>query len=350
MRILLVSPGNNHKYGGGFYYAFHRRLMNGFIRNGHFVYQFSDRDTADYALGMRQLGKWLANKRLIEIASELKPTLLILQQSHMITPETARRVRDVAPAVKIAAISIDDISDPTPAAQFRYLLEEADIGFATTGGQTLKGFSGLRPMAFIPNPVDISIDTKSAGDANVHDYDLIFAGHQPIIDPRWAFIEEVANKLPAAVRCGVFGKHQQRQLSGAAYIEALGASKIGLNLNRRDGDLYASDRMAQLLGNGLLLATHRASGYSEVFSEDEMLFFTNSDDLAAGIERVLGAGEPWRAMAHAGRRKAIATMSETRVARFIVDAMQGASLPSNWAFPNHVFGFTQNASEPAAIS
>ncbi len=350
MRILLVSPGNNHKYGGGFFYAFHRRLMNGFIRSGHFVYPFSDRDTADYALGVRQIGKWLANKRLIEIASELKPALLILQQSHLIMPETIRRIRDVAPGVKIAAISIDDISDPTPAAQFRYLLQEADFGFATTGGQTLKGICGQKPMAFIPNPVDLSIDSKSAYDAAAHDFDLIFAGHQPMIDPRWAFIEQVARRLPPTMRCGVFGKHQQRKLSGAAYLEALGAAKIGLNLNRRDGDLYASDRMAQLLGNGLLLATHRASGYAEVFSEDEMLFFTNADDLAAGIKRVLGPGEAWRAIARAGRQKALATMSETAIARFMAGVMLDADVPPDWAFKSHVFGVDQHAAKLAVVS
>ena len=179
MRILLVSPGNNRKYGGGFYYAFHRKLMNGFIRNGHFVYQYSDRDTADYAMGLRRLGARLANKRLIEIAAELKPSLLVLLQSHMVTPQMVRIIRKVAPGVKTAAISIDDISDATPAGQFRHLLQEADFGFATTGGRTLEGFAQKRPMAFIPNPVDLSIDAQTAFDAKTHKYDLIFAGQQP---------------------------------------------------------------------------------------------------------------------------------------------------------------------------
>ena len=64
MRILLVSLGNNHKYGGGLFYAFRCRLMNGFIRNGHFVYQFSDSDTTDGALDIRRIGSGLANNPL----------------------------------------------------------------------------------------------------------------------------------------------------------------------------------------------------------------------------------------------------------------------------------------------
>jgi hypothetical protein len=90
MKILLVGPGNNHKYGGGFYYSFNRRLINGFIRSGHFVYPYSDRDTADYALGFRQIGGGFANKRLIDIARELQPDMLVLLLSYLITRSGAR--------------------------------------------------------------------------------------------------------------------------------------------------------------------------------------------------------------------------------------------------------------------
>ncbi|GAG65965.1 unnamed protein product, partial [marine sediment metagenome] len=91
----------------------------------------------------------------------------------------------------------------------------------------------------------------------------------------------------------------------------------------------------------------RASGYDQVFADDEMLFYTGVDDLAAGIERVLGAGEPWREMARAGRQKAIATMSETVVAKFMVDMIVGTSPPSDWAFTDHVFTAGRQAAEPA---
>ncbi|MCH9807806.1 MAG: glycosyltransferase [Alphaproteobacteria bacterium] len=350
MRILLVSPGNNQKYGGGFYYSFHRRLMNGFIRNGHFVYPFSDRDTADYALGVRRFGKWMANKRLVEIASELQPRLLVLLQCHLIEPETVQQVRENVPGVKVAAISIDDISHPTPAGQFRHLLQNADFGFATTGGETLRAMAGDKPLAFIPNPVDLSIDTERTFEAVEHEFDMIFAGHQPMVDVRWGLIEELRRRLPDDMRIGLFGKRQERQLSGARYVTALGRTKIGLNLNRRDGDLYASDRMAQLIGNGLLLATHRASGYGEIFGEDEMLFFDGVEDLAESIKQVLGGDDAWREMAEKGWERAKVTMNERLVAKFILGIANGDSLPADWVFGDHVFNSSDKgyARVPAA--
>ncbi len=199
MRILLVSPGNNQKYGGGFYYSFHRRLINGFIRNGHFVYPYSDRDTADYAMGIRQVGKWMANSRLVEIAKELQPHLVVLLQSHLVLPETVEKIREAVNGVKVVAISIDDISHPVPAKQFRHLLQNADFGFATTGGETLRNLAEGVTLAFIPNPVDLSVDTEKSFEAAAHDLDTIFAGHQPMVDPRWGFIDELKCKLPEAI-------------------------------------------------------------------------------------------------------------------------------------------------------
>ncbi len=338
MRILLVSPGNNQKYGGGFYYALHRRLLNGFVRAGHCVFTYSDRDTADYALGIRKLGRWMANRRLVDIAAGYKPELLVLMQSHMIDPRTVAQVRKVAPGVKVAAINIDDISHPTPAGQFRHLLAGADFGFATTGGETLRAFTGPSTVAFIPNPVDASMDTGRAFAAGRHDYDLFFSGHQPAVDRRWAFIDDLTGRLPDSVRTGIFGRHQERAIAGADYIATLSASRIGLNLNRRDGDLYASDRMAHLLGNGLLLATHADSGYAAHFGDDEMIFYRDAADLAGHIEEALADDRGWRARAKAGYEKARVTMSETLVARFIVALAFGESLPAEWRFTDHIFG------------
>jgi len=337
MRILLVGPGNNKKYGGGFFYSFNRRLMNGFIRAGHFVYPFSDRDTADYAMGVRPLGRRLANQRLVEIAQDLQPDLTILLLSYLITPETVAKIKARVRSVKVGAICIDDIGHDNPAGQFRYLLSQADFGFATTGGETLATFRDAAPVAFIPNPVDASIDVARAYEAQSHDHDVFFACHQPERDQRWQQIDALSRLLPANVRLGLYGRSRERDVKGAAYIAALGASKVGLNLNRRDGDLYASDRMAHFLGNGLALATPRASGYDAVFGEDELAFFDGIEDLAEVIVGLTGDDEAWRGVARAGRRRAMDLMNEVRVAGFVAEMTAGRDVPSDWPFADHIF-------------
>jgi len=340
MRILMVGPGNNGKYGGAFYYAFHRRLMNGFVRAGHFVFAFSDRDTADYALGVRALGRHLANKRLIEVAKELQPDVLLFLQSDLISPQSVETIRRLVSGIKVGTISIDDIGHPRPAEQFRRLLCCSDYGFATTGGGLLQSFASLAPVAFVPNPVDLSIDTNVSYERVRHDYDYFFAGHQPEVDKRWEMIRELKRCLGDRARPlvgGIFGKSQRQSLSGAAYVKALGRAKVGLNFNRRDGDLYASDRMAQYLGNGLLLASARRGGFDKVFDEEEMLFFDTMNDLAQGLERVLHDDKLWRVMARAGREKALKTMRDTVVADFILGMLMGEGAKEGWSFSSHVF-------------
>ena len=93
MRILLVGPGSNYKFGARFYYSYTRRLQNGFIRAGHFVLQFSDRDHADYALGNRSIGRFLATRRLREMAHSLQPHLLCLVHADLIDNVTLKAIK-----------------------------------------------------------------------------------------------------------------------------------------------------------------------------------------------------------------------------------------------------------------
>ena len=110
MRILLVGPGSNRKFGDRFYYSFSRRLLNGFVRNGHFVLHVSDRDLADYALGLRSIGAIYANRRLREIAASLQPDLLVLVHADLVTDETVAAVRKVSPATKVAVAEFDALA------------------------------------------------------------------------------------------------------------------------------------------------------------------------------------------------------------------------------------------------
>ena len=340
MRILFAGPGGNGKYGGKFFYAFHRRLINGFIRAGHFVFPFSDRDTADYALGARVVGRFLANRRLCEVARDMKPDVLVLFHCDLISRTSIQEIKRDVPGVKVAVVSIDDLGHPRPASLFRRLLGEADVGFATTGGALLREFSNDAAVAYIPNVVDVSIDNEISYEKDTHAFDYFFGGNQPAIDERWTFVtslEEKLNAHPSGLRSGFFGKARGNALSGARYIKTLGQGKVGLNLSRRNGNLYASDRMGQYLGNGLLLATQRNSGFENVFNETEMLFFDDLDELVDGLIRVVPDDTLWRKMARAGRDKGMRLMSDLAVAELMISLVCGQGSTPEWAFGDHIF-------------
>ena len=72
LRILHCAMFSVNKYGAN-YYSGHTRLSNGFIRNGHFVYNFSYRDVAreEAPLGIKELGMKKMNKRFVETAERI---------------------------------------------------------------------------------------------------------------------------------------------------------------------------------------------------------------------------------------------------------------------------------------
>ncbi|MGE3228466.1 MAG: glycosyltransferase [Hyphomicrobium sp.] len=309
--------------------------MNGFARNGHFVLHTSDRDLADYVLKYRPIGKFYARHRIVEMAKELQPDLVLLIHADLIDSETIARVRERAPGCRVACIDFDLITYPVVASRVRRMMEFCDFGFATTGGSPLQALSGGKPMHFIPNVVDIAMDDQQSY-RNEPTCDVFFAGKMSDDKYQWQRALALQRLAPELTYFYAGSKTSQTQSPGGiwgyAFIRQLGHSKIGLNLNRVEGDLSSSSRMAQYLGNGCLLATDRASGFEEFFPDDAMIFFSGPEELAERCRGILADGESWRVMAERGRARAIELMSNTLVCRFIEAVTTGARVPQEWRF------------------
>ena len=331
MRVLLIGPGVNRKYGDKFYYSTARRIANGFIRNGHFVMHVSDRDLADYALGWRAAGKYYACHRINQIARGIRPDLVVLLLADLVTPQAVADLRKTVPGIKIVAVELDPIAAPNVAKRFSDRLDHCDAGYVTTGGALLTGLAKGRKAFHIPNIVDTAIDDQLAYEKPKLAYDVFFAGSQNKDNPQWSRALALQTLAPQRSYCYA-GAGKTGGLWGYDFIEAQGTSRVGLNLNRVEGDRYASDRMGQYLGNGLLLATDKASGYDQVFGDDEMIFFTSVDDLDAQLSRDLADDQTWRAKAHKARAHALQIMSNEVVCRFIESTALRGVTPPGWVF------------------
>lgn len=335
MRILLIGPGNNGKYGDRFYYSNARRILNGFVRNGHFVLHTSDRDLADYALKIRPLGEAYARRRLADMAASLQPDLILLVHADIINAEAVDRMRKRAPGCRVACIDFDPLANAMPAARFGRMMTFCDAGFATSGGEPLRRLASGKPVFFIPNLVDISIDDQKSYE-NEPTADIFFAASLEEGKYQWQRALALAALAPD-LKYFYAGRRLPNSSSagglwGYEFIKQLGRSKIGLNLNRIESDYYASSRMAQYLGNGCLLATDQASRFDDIFSDQEMIFFMSVEDLAERCTRLLSAGETWRTMAERGRARAIEIMSNTVVCDFIASVMIEGREPKDWKF------------------
>ena len=96
---------------------------------------------------------WLANRRLLKLARDLQPDMLCLHHCDLINSETVRQIRKDIPIAGRRSTTTP-FRSRCPALSCS---EAADFGFATTEVKHWRSFH-TAPQAFIPNPMDLSID------------------------------------------------------------------------------------------------------------------------------------------------------------------------------------------------
>ncbi len=115
--------------------------------------------------------------------------------------------------------------------------------------------------------------------------------------------------------------------------------RMGLNLNRRnDAKLYSSDRIAQLTGNGLLTITPSGGGLEELYSTDELVYFSDVANLVEQLGELLKQPERVTEMARNAWKKAHEEFSTAKVARFIVDLTMRNDRWKQASWSEHVYG------------
>ena len=123
-------------------------------------------------------------------------------------------------------------------------------------------------------------------------------------------------------------------LKGHEFQQSMCEAGIGLNISRRpDSWLYSSDRLAQLAGNGMVVAMERGTGYETLFTPEQMLFASSLEELATRL-RTLAADPAQRmAMATAGRERYHELFNERIVARYIEKVAAGRVDPRDYEWP-----------------
>ena len=302
------------------------KLSNGLIRNGHLVLNFSDRDIARARsiLGSRKFGTRPANTALIEFCTFHRPEIILLGHADVILPATLARIRDILPAIRIAQYNVDPLFEPNNIARLTSKFSVVDASFVTTAGPAMRALrAGGHLVAFMANPMDTSIERGRCDLVDNLPFDLFYACGNPgrplrhICGRDWNmddFIGALRAKLPHT-RVLLGGVGGEPHLTGAAYQTALETAAMGLNISRRpDSYLYSSDRIAQMIGNGQVVLMERTTGYGDIFSDGEMVFFASPDELAAQITRLATDHTRRRAIATAGRARYHELFNEQAVA------------------------------------
>jgi hypothetical protein len=333
MRILNVGDfnwmtGRERDTANVDLFAIRSKLSAAAIRAGHYVVEFSDRSVARTATPWRsrRAGRGAANAAFLRLVDEVRPDLILLNFADDLDNVSLVEARKLSAGVRIVDINIDPLPDPKNAARLVKLRGVVDATFVTTAGEALAGIAGPGAFAaYMPNPVDPAVETGRAFEVEHPSFDLIL----PVGDdsPRQIggdrlrpsqALEAVRQASPGltVLSPGLEGP----RLRGAAYIDALSASGMGWALSRHnDQPLYASDRMAHMLGNGLATLLDAGAGFDRIYDVDEVGFYRDLDELTAKIAAFTADDDLRRETARRGWLKTLEVFGVEGVFAYMLD-------------------------------
>jgi hypothetical protein len=149
-------------------------------------------------------------------------------------------------------------------------------------------------------------------------------------------LTEVLPKIEGKLKYEIFGG--KNGIWGARYEEVLANSKMSLNLNRKEGDKwYSSDRIAHLMGYGILTFQSSKNEMERFFSDRETVYFDGAEDLAEKILYYNVHDEERAAIASAGREKYHRIFSGERVLKFMVETMTDEKYSDSYEWVEEVY-------------
>jgi len=104
------------------------------------------------------------------------------------------------------------------------------------------------------------------------------------------------------------------------YFKNISNAKMGLNLSRGTPiKYYSSDRITQIIGNGLVTLIDEKTSYSDFFDKTEMVFYKNVSDLSEKIEKISNDEKLRKSIGKKGKMKYMKYFNSTLVADFIIN-------------------------------
>ena len=330
IKILHIT-NFNYRFKGRLHYNTGRRINNGFIRLGHNVLTISDRDithvnkTLTDPRGVKYLQKYIINSY-----DNFKPNLIVLGHADNVSAQTLQLLKKKNRNIKIAQWFLDPLgkNGPDYLKNKKRILDRANVidkNFLTSDPNSL-AFK-IKDSHFIPNPCDQSFETlKNYNNKTTNDvfFAMSHGVHRGELkrgkkDNRELFIKKLVKKNDN-ISFDLYGMNNVQPIWGADFIKKLSNSSMGLNLSRgKPMKYYSSDRMAQLIGNGLLTFIHKDTQYDNYFSRDQLVFYKDIDDLSYKLNKYKKDDKDRNRIARNGRDFYFKNFNSTIVANYIIE-------------------------------
>ena len=142
-------------------------------------------------------------------------------------------------------------------------------------------------------------------------------------DNRINFLNRLINKINN-INYDFYGFENKDPIWGNDFYQSLINSKMGLNLSRgKPAKYYSSNRIASLVGNGLLTFVDEKTKFNDFFNKNEIIFYNNIDDLADKIKFYKKNEKERVRIAKNGKKKYFKMFNEQKIAKYIIDKSFG---------------------------
>ena len=319
-----------------------KKFTNGFIRNGHDVIEISDRDYVRQNKSINLFGvRDKFYNYLIETFKNYNPDLVIFGHSDNMSQEILSEFRSINRKVIISQWNEDplmkNLADTSENIdKLTKFLPFVDHSFITTNPTTLNlSKKYLKNVHFFMTPVDKNIECFDVYKLNPSN-DIFYAMSHGVnratlkigkTDNRVIFLEKLIKKMNG-IKYDFYGIGKQEPVWGNEFYKSLVNSKMALNLSRgKPTKHYSSNRIASLMGNGLLVFIDNKVKMNSFFNSNEIVFYNDVDDLAEKIKFYKKNDKLRIKIARKGKEKYFKLFNEIKIAKYIINKSLGKTAP-----------------------
>ena len=142
-------------------------------------------------------------------------------------------------------------------------------------------------------------------------------------DNRIIFLNNLVKKIPD-IKYDFYGFANKQPIWGNNFYRSLTNSKMGLNLSRgKPTKYYSSNRIASIMGNGLLTFVDKKVQMNHFFNKNEIIFYDNINDLSDKIKFYSKNDRSRKKIAMNGKKKYFKLFNEKRITEYFINISTG---------------------------
>ena len=333
LRIFHISNFGNWLFNRLYFISIAKKLSNGFTRAGHDVLDLSDRDIVRYNRVFPDMtGFEYLNKQIIETARNYNPDLILLGHSYNIHKDTFETIKSFNKNIIFSQWFEDHLADTGPdylnnrQKLFKYK-DYIKSNFITTHPSALKFLRNEKNFFYLPIPVDDNIERLNIFNNKRSMNDLFFSMSHGVNrgklkrnkkDERSIFIDSLIKKNPNII-FDIYGYNKREPIWSEDFYHSINQSKMGLNLTRGKPVKYAtSNRIASLIGNGLLTFIDKKTQLNNFLNPNEVVFYKDLTDLSEKLNFFKNNEKLRKKYAKLGKAKYFRYFDSTIVSKYII--------------------------------